>query len=235
MSNPVQAWISIKDSLAVRQRGHRDECPQWLPEARLLRVLPCGHHYAWNVQHSFQRRRGTVLLLSPLDWLLLEIWAEAGIPLAGILRGIDAAFDGNERRPDWPLRQINSLAFCKHQVLRESVEMKEAAVGSHCAFGAECKEQEKTLLIALPPSGKKIFAALQQEEKIERAAAAHGFGIAMTVHPDEYQKHEALQREGIHLEFLDPEPAGLVFYPGSRLAGRTQRRSRQPFIREVSS
>ena len=39
------------------------------------------------------------LLLSTLDWALIETWKDAGIPLEAVLRGIDDAFDRYDERP----------------------------------------------------------------------------------------------------------------------------------------
>jgi len=75
------------------------------------------------------RRRGGGLLLSTLDWALIETWKDAGIPLAAVLRGIDAAFDKYDQRPS-KTKKINSLAYCSQEVLASAEEMKEAAVGA---------------------------------------------------------------------------------------------------------
>ena len=84
--------------------------------------------YFSEIEEHFQRRRGTVLICSPLDWALMELWKEAGVPVEAALRGIDAAFDKWERRPK--TRKVNSLAYCQQEVLAAAEEMKEAAVGS---------------------------------------------------------------------------------------------------------
>jgi hypothetical protein len=86
-------------------------------------------NYFTEIEEHFQRRRGTILLLSTLDWSLIETWKEAGIPVAAVLRGIDAAFDHYERRPS-KTRKVNSLAFCSQEVLAAAEEMKEAAIGT---------------------------------------------------------------------------------------------------------
>jgi hypothetical protein len=86
-------------------------------------------NYFTEIEDRFQRRRGTLLLLSTLDWALIETWKEAGIPLEAVLRGIDTAFDNYDRKPT-KTRKINSLAFCSQEVLAAAEEMKEAAVGS---------------------------------------------------------------------------------------------------------
>ena len=86
-------------------------------------------NYFTEIEEHFQRRRGTGLLLSTLDWALIETWKDAGIPLDAVLRGIDAAFDRYERRPS-KTRKVNGLAYCSQEVLAAAEEMKEAAVGA---------------------------------------------------------------------------------------------------------
>ena len=86
-------------------------------------------NYFTEIEEHFQRRRGTILLLSTLDWALIETWKDAGIPLEAALRGIDAAFERWERRPA-KSRKVNSLAYCAQEVLAAAEEMKEAEVGT---------------------------------------------------------------------------------------------------------
>jgi len=86
-------------------------------------------NYFTEIEEHFQRRRGTILLLSTLDWALIETWKDAGIPLEAALRGIDAAFERWERRPS-KTRKVNSLAYCAQEVLAAAEEMKEAEVGT---------------------------------------------------------------------------------------------------------
>ena len=86
-------------------------------------------NYFTEIEEHFQRRRGTALLLSTLDWALIETWKDAGIPLEAVLRGIDVAFKKFERRPQ-RFRKVNSLAYCAQAVMHEAGQMKEAAVGS---------------------------------------------------------------------------------------------------------
>lgn len=85
-------------------------------------------NYFTEIEEHFQRRRGTLLLLSTLDWALIETWKEAGIPLEAVLRGIDSAMDHYEQRPS-KSRKVNSLTFCAQEVLSAAEETKEAAVG----------------------------------------------------------------------------------------------------------
>ena len=85
-------------------------------------------NYFTEIEEHYQQRRGTILLLSTLDWALIENWKDAGVPLEAALRGIDAAFDKYDQRPT-KTRKVNSLAYCAQEVLAAAEEMKEAAVG----------------------------------------------------------------------------------------------------------
>jgi hypothetical protein len=85
-------------------------------------------NYFSEIEEHYQRRRGTIVPLSTLDWALIETWKEAGIPLEAVLRGVDTAFDRYEQRPS-KTKRINSLAYCAQEVLGAAEDMKEAAVG----------------------------------------------------------------------------------------------------------
>jgi hypothetical protein len=85
-------------------------------------------NYFTEVEERYLQRRGGGLLLSTLDWALIETWKDAGIPLQAVLRGIDAAFDKYDQRPS-KTKKINSLAYCSQEVLAAAEDMKEAAVG----------------------------------------------------------------------------------------------------------
>ncbi len=86
-------------------------------------------NYFTEIEEHFQQRRGGILLLSTLDWALIETWKDAGIPLEAALRGVDAAFDKYDQRPS-KTRKVNSLAYCAQEVLAAAEDMKEAAVGT---------------------------------------------------------------------------------------------------------
>jgi hypothetical protein len=86
-------------------------------------------NYFSEIEEHFLRRRGGGLLLSTLDWALIETWKDAGIPLEAALRGIDAAFDRYDARPS-KTKKVNSLAYCSQEVLAAAEDMKEAAVGA---------------------------------------------------------------------------------------------------------
>jgi len=88
-------------------------------------------NYFTEIEERFQKRRGSILLLSTLDWALIETWQEAGIPLDAALRGIDAAFDKYEQRQKrGRMRRINGLTWCAQAVMQAAEELREAAAGS---------------------------------------------------------------------------------------------------------
>jgi hypothetical protein len=95
-------------------------------------------NYFTEIEEQFLRRRGGGLLLTTLDWALIETWKDAGIPLEAVLRGIDAAFDRYDKRPS-KTKKVNSLAYCSQEVLAASEDMKEAAVGVAAAQPASSK------------------------------------------------------------------------------------------------
>ena len=120
-------------------------------------------NYFTEIEEHFQRRRGTILLLSTLDWALIETWKDAGIPLEAVLRGIDEAFDHYDRSPR-KTRKVNSLAFCSQEVLAAAEEIKEAAVGSR----RESKERESGL------SANDVCAYLTNNAELFRVAKLEG-------------------------------------------------------------
>jgi hypothetical protein len=88
-------------------------------------------NYFTEIEEHFQRRRGSLLLLSTIDWALIETWREAGIPLAAVLHGIDTAFDKYDARKNKArVRRVNGLAYCAQEVISAMDAMQEAAVGA---------------------------------------------------------------------------------------------------------
>jgi len=86
-------------------------------------------NYFTEIEEHYQRRRGTILFLSTLDWALIETWKNAGIPLEAVLRGVDDSFDKYNQRPS-KSKKVNSLAYCSQAVLAAAEDMKEAAIGA---------------------------------------------------------------------------------------------------------
>ncbi len=72
--------------------------------------------YYHAIEEEFSRRRRTSILLSPRDWALIGEWQRAGVPLRIALQGIGNIFDAFDRRGP-TARRINSLAYCRQEVL----------------------------------------------------------------------------------------------------------------------
>jgi hypothetical protein len=127
-------------------------------------------NYFTEIEEHFQSRRGTTLLLSTLDWALIETWKDAGIPLEAALRGIDATFDHYEARPS-KTRKVNGLAFCSQEVLAAAEDMKEAVVG---AQSAETSRKETGLeadqISRFLEKNSAAIAAVQVPAPVEPAA-----------------------------------------------------------------
>jgi hypothetical protein len=88
-------------------------------------------NYFTEIEEYFWRKRGAHLLVSPLDWAIVETWQKAGIPLPAVLKGIDRAFESWSRsRRASGGRQLKSLAYCVDAVLDAAVEAQEVATGT---------------------------------------------------------------------------------------------------------
>ena len=88
-------------------------------------------NYFTEIEEYFWRKRGAHLLVSPLDWAIVETWQKAGVPLRAVLKGIDRAFESWARsRRAAGGRQLKSLAYCVDAVLDAAKEAQEAAVGA---------------------------------------------------------------------------------------------------------
>lgn len=86
------------------------------------------YNYFTEIEETFARRRGRSLLLSPLDWTLMESWQERGVPLHLVLRSVEKVFDNADKQPNRK-RTIKSLAYCKEEVEAQYAEWLEAQVG----------------------------------------------------------------------------------------------------------
>lgn len=88
-------------------------------------------NYFTEIEEYFWKKRGAHLLVSPLDWAIMETWQRAGIPLEAALVGIDRAFESYQRSRRGGLgKPLKSLAYCTDAVLEAAEERKEAAAGS---------------------------------------------------------------------------------------------------------
>ena len=132
-------------------------------------------NYFTEIEERFQRRRGALLLLSTLDWALIETWRDAGIPLEAALRGIDAAFDKYEaRQKRGRMRRVNGLAWCSQAVMEAAEELREAAVGTAPAATSAAREsgfEQERVAAHLEAAATALDAATVATEACAATAA----------------------------------------------------------------
>jgi hypothetical protein len=87
-------------------------------------------NYYTEIEEHWQQCRGTITLLSPLDWALIESFQEAGIPLEVVLRGMEAAFARQSKRAS-KVQKVNSLSYCTQAILSEFECFQENSAGKH--------------------------------------------------------------------------------------------------------
>jgi hypothetical protein len=85
-------------------------------------------NYFTEIEDTFVRRRQKHLMLCPLDWALIEMWKERGIPLHIVLRGIERWFDFYEKKRR--RRSVNMLVYCQEEVEAQYEEWLDSRVGA---------------------------------------------------------------------------------------------------------
>ncbi|MGA8532408.1 MAG: hypothetical protein WB622_21975 [Acidobacteriaceae bacterium] len=166
-------------------------------------------NYFTEIEDHFQRRRGSILLLSTLDWALIETWREAGIPLEAVLRGIDAAFDKYDARKRSGSRRVNGLAWCAQAVMTAAEEMQEASLGAAKPdadrakaglewerIAAHLRQGAAALRAATTITGIAAETAAEIAERLTQMAAMQA---EQAPHPEELEKTlTALEEKLLH-------------------------------------
>jgi len=96
--------------------------------------------YFSEIEDTFIRRRGKHLMLSPIDWALIESWKERGVPLHVAIRGIEHAFDSYESKKH--KRTVKTLLYCQEEVEAQYAEWLESRVGSHDDQNDEAEDRK---------------------------------------------------------------------------------------------
>ncbi len=165
-------------------------------------------NYFTEIEEHFQRRRGTLLILSTLDWALIETWKDAGIPVEAVLRGIDATFEKYDRRAV-KTRKVNGLGYCSQEVLAAAEDIKEAAVGTERAPEKQAALQgseivaylRKNALLftkALVPGGAEPLLR-EQAQTLEQLATASENG---PVNLEELERRLTVMEEKLFASLL---------------------------------
>jgi hypothetical protein len=183
------------------------------------------NYYFSEIEEHFRRRRATLLLGSTLDWALIEIWKDAGIPLEAVLRGIDSTFDKYEQRKSKRHQKINGLAWCAQAVLTAAEDMKEAAVGAAPGQPASTKSsagqgfepetiagflrRNADLLEAakLPRSaGVSVDAVAEDSAATLRKLARETEGVKAATRPEDLERHLTVLEEKLLAALLAATP-----------------------------
>jgi hypothetical protein len=148
-------------------------------------------NYFTEIEERFQQRRGSLLMLSTLDWALIETWREAGVPLDAVLRGIDIAFDKHDAkamRARGKTRKVNGLAWCAQSVMEAVEQAMEASVGATVnAEPVESGFETERVSLYLENSASQIEATIlarpADEVAAEVAARLRALATGLRVEP----------------------------------------------------
>jgi hypothetical protein len=121
-------------------------------------------NYFTEIEEHFWRKRGAHLLVSPLDWAIVETWQKAGIPIEAVLRGIDTAFESYQRSRRATGRPLKSLAYCVDAVLDAAADQQAAATGA----GPRAARTEKVAEHISRDEVRAFFA--RNGERMDRSA-----------------------------------------------------------------
>jgi hypothetical protein len=122
-------------------------------------------NYFTEIEDTFIRRRGKHLLLSPMDWALIESWKEMGVPLHVALRGIEHAFDSFNAKPR--RRTVKSLLYCQEEVEAQFAEWQDAQVG-----GTKARKNGELVAGKTTEDARLPFPRAVILEHLERARTA---------------------------------------------------------------
>ncbi len=128
-------------------------------------------NYFTEIEEYFWKKRGTALLISTLDWALIDSWKEAQIPLEAVLQGIDRAFEKHTSRRK-QARKVNSLAYCHQEIVAAAAE-KQRSILHHGSEGEPFPREE--LATFLERNAAALENASRQFEEQRRPESAATF------------------------------------------------------------
>jgi hypothetical protein len=179
-------------------------------------------NYYTEIEDAFIRRRGKHLLLSPMDWALIESWKASGVPLHVALRGIERAFDSHDSRPR--RRTVKSLMYCQEEVEAQHAEWLQgqrgasgdaSAAAAAGANGDAAREESASSATSSSASSasslpfpREVIAGHLREARAEVERARAGAGGELS---------EALTRASARLEELERDFASSARPDAERL------------------
>ena len=187
------------------------------------------YNYFTEIEDAFIRRRGKNLLLSPLDWALIEGWQERGIPLHVVLRAIESVFDGFEKQPNQN-RTIKSLFYCREEIEAQYAEWAAAQVGSdrdgNRPLITDDSESEQ-------PTRERIVAHIQKA--IGALRAVDEPGLLEDVDRAIARLEELLTNLGDDLEYIDQTLYDIESFLDRAMLTNTEKEHLKKLKKEVTT
>jgi len=152
--------------------------------------------YFSEVEEYFVRKRGKTLLVSPLDWSLIETWRDQGIPLHIVLRGIDRSFENVKKsgRKTPP----TTLSYCHGAVMEAYQEYQDSRIGKSPDPGESLvlSEQEKSEILGMLEDFNRALQDVPRSPEIESTISrmkelSSDFREAEDWHPAELERELA--------------------------------------------
>lgn len=134
-------------------------------------------NYFKEIEGAFVRRRGRNLLLSPVDWALMESWEKRGVPLRIILTTIDEVFDKAGADPG-RAASIRSLSYCRDAVEARFRSWKDGRVGAEMPEGRVEAAAPDRLEGALSEDSDHLAAAVRRLESLAPALSSEASDAA---------------------------------------------------------
>jgi len=132
-------------------------------------------NYFTEIEEHFVRKRGKNILVSPLDWCLIEVWKENQIPLQVVLRGIDRSFEAALKRQK---KAPTTLFYCHPGVMEAFEEFRTAMLGSR--EGEPGSEQ----VVPQPRLLEHLEHLIERLEKVDQPAGARALSRLRELYDD---------------------------------------------------
>lgn len=136
------------------------------------------------------------MLLSPLDWALIETWQERGVPLHIILRGIENVFDAYDKNPN-SRRTIKSLSYCKEEIEAQYADWLESQIGKN---GKSIDDSDVNIEVSSEKSSAK--SELFSDETISHHLAGISAELTIAKDSSEGELREVLEKVSENLNIL---------------------------------
>ncbi len=138
------------------------------------------YNYFTEVENEFVRRRGKHMLVSPLDWSLIETWKQRGVPLRIALRGINQAFDLYDQKPRKFGQWVSNLFYCQSAVEQAYQQYLEAHIGGQSENGNSDSVATPEVETSGSPSTSNLKLSVDEwQETLTRLSIKHADDVVL--------------------------------------------------------